>query len=49
LANKLTKQRRLLVAFDALFRSEAIGRDATLGKIMHDDRHAQGQDFYLGK
>jgi hypothetical protein len=50
-ANKLTKQHRLLAAFDALFLSEAIGRDVTLGKIMHGDghRHAQGQDFCLGK
>jgi predicted RecB family nuclease len=39
-ANKLSKQHRLLVAFDTLFLSEAIGRDVTLGKIMHGDGHA---------
>jgi predicted RecB family nuclease len=38
--NKLTKQHRLLVAFDTLFLSEAIGRDLRLGKIMHGDDHA---------
>jgi hypothetical protein len=34
-----------------IFLSEAIGREVTLGKIMHGDghRHAQGQDFCLGK
>ena len=36
-ANKLTKQHKLLIAFDALFLSEAIGREITLGKIMHGD------------
>jgi hypothetical protein len=39
-ANKLSKQHRLLVAFDTLLLSEAIGRDVTLGKIMHGDGHA---------
>ena len=39
-ANKLTKQHRLLVAFDTLLLSEAIVRDVTLGKIMHGDGHA---------
>ena len=38
--NKLTKQQRLLVAFDALVLSEAIGREVPLGKIMHGDGHA---------
>ena len=36
-ANKLTKQHKLLIAFDALLLSEAIGREVTLGKIMHGD------------
>ena len=36
-ANKLTKQHKLLIAFDALLLSEAIGREITLGKIMHGD------------
>ena len=39
-ANKLTKQHKLLVAFDTLLLSEAVGRAVTLGKIMHGDGHA---------
>ena len=39
-ANKLTKQHKLLVAFDTLLLSEAVGRAVTLGKIMHGDDHA---------
>jgi predicted RecB family nuclease len=39
-ANKLTKQHKLLLAFDSLLLSEAIGRDVTLGKIIHGDDHA---------
>jgi predicted RecB family nuclease len=35
--NKLTKQHKLLVAFDTLLLSEAIGRTVILGKIMHGD------------
>jgi hypothetical protein len=34
-SNKLTKQHKLMVAFDAVVLSEAIGRDICLGKIIH--------------
>ena len=37
--NKLTKDDRLLVAFDALVLSEMLGREVTLGKIIHGDDH----------
>ena len=39
-ANKLTKEHKLLLAFDALLLSEALGREVSLGKIMHGDNHA---------
>jgi predicted RecB family nuclease len=39
-ANKLTRQHKLLVAFDGLVLSEAVGRAVTLGKIMHGDGRA---------
>jgi predicted RecB family nuclease len=38
--NKLTRQHKLLVAFDTLALSEAVGRAVTLGKIMHGDSRA---------
>ncbi len=38
--NKLTKDDRLLLAFDALVLSQVIGREVTLGKIIHGDTHA---------
>jgi predicted RecB family nuclease len=38
--NKLTKDDRLLVAFDALVLSEVLGRTVSLGKIIHGDNHA---------
>jgi predicted RecB family nuclease len=38
--NKLTKDDRLLVAFDGLALSEVLGRDVRLGKIIHGDNHA---------
>jgi predicted RecB family nuclease len=38
--NKLTKDDRLLVAFDALVLSEVLGRNVGLGKIIHGDNHA---------
>jgi predicted RecB family nuclease len=38
--NKLTKDDRLLVAFDALVLSEVLGREVPLGKIIHGDDHA---------
>jgi predicted RecB family nuclease len=39
-SNKLTKQHKLMVAFDAVVLSEAIGCDIRLGKIIHGDRSA---------
>jgi len=38
--NKLTKDGPLSVAFDALVLSEVLGRDVSLGKIIHGDNHA---------
>jgi predicted RecB family nuclease len=39
-ANKLSKEHKLLVAFDALLLSEAVGREVNLGKIVHGDSHS---------
>ena len=39
-ANKLAKNHKLLLAFDALLLSEALGREVSLGKIVHGDSHA---------
>jgi predicted RecB family nuclease len=39
-SNKLTKQHELMVAFDAVVLSEALGRDIRFGKIIHGDRFA---------
>ena len=39
-ANKLTKNNKLLLAFDALVFSEVVGREMSLGKITHGDGHA---------
>jgi predicted RecB family nuclease len=39
-ANKLTKNDKLLLAFDALVLSEAVGRKVSLGKITHGKNHA---------
>jgi predicted RecB family nuclease len=39
-ANKLAKKHKLLIAFDALLLSEAVGREVNLGKIMHGDSYA---------
>jgi predicted RecB family nuclease len=38
--NKLTRNDKLVVAFDALALSEAIAREVNLGKIIHGDNHA---------
>jgi predicted RecB family nuclease len=38
--NKLTPDDRLLLAFDALVLSQVLGREVTLGKIIHGDHHA---------
>jgi len=39
-ANKLGKDDKLLLAFDALALSETLGREIRLGKIIHGDDHA---------
>jgi predicted RecB family nuclease len=39
-SNKLTKQHKLMLAFDALVMSHASGRDISVGKIVHGDRPA---------
>jgi predicted RecB family nuclease len=39
-ANKLSKDARLLLAFDALALSEMLGQEVSLGKIIHGDHHA---------
>jgi hypothetical protein len=38
--NKLTKDDRLLLGFDALVLSEALGRDIAVGQIIHGEDHA---------
>ncbi len=38
--NKLTKDDRLLLAFDALVLSQVLGREVRLGKIIHGDDHS---------
>jgi len=38
--NKLTKDDRLLLAFDALVLSQVLGREVSIGKIIHGDDHA---------
>jgi hypothetical protein len=38
--NKLTKDDRLLLAFDAFVLAAALGRDLAVGKIIHGDDHA---------
>jgi predicted RecB family nuclease len=39
-ANKLTKNQKLSLAFDALVLSETVGRQVNLGKIIYGDGHA---------
>ena len=38
--NKLTKDDKLLLAYDALVLGQVLGRDITVGKIIHGDDHA---------
>src|ERR1035437_52031 len=38
--NKLTKNDRLLVAFDALVLSEVLGQEVSVGKLIHGDDHS---------
>jgi predicted RecB family nuclease len=37
--NKLTKEHKLLLAFDALLLSEALGSEVSFGRIVHGDSH----------
>jgi hypothetical protein len=39
--NKLTKDDRLLVVFDALVLAEAVGREVSVGTIIHGDDYAR--------
>ncbi len=39
--NKLNQDDRLLLTFDALVLSQALGREVSLGKIIHGDDHAR--------
>jgi predicted RecB family nuclease len=39
-ANKLAKEHKLLLTFDALLLSEAVGREVNVGKIVHGNRYA---------
>jgi hypothetical protein len=39
--NKLTKDDRLLLGFDALVLSEALGRDIAVGQIIHGEDHTK--------
>ncbi|MGD0107041.1 MAG: Dna2/Cas4 domain-containing protein, partial [Rhodopila sp.] len=39
-SNKITKENRLLLAFDALMLSESLGAEINLGKIVHGDNYA---------
>jgi hypothetical protein len=39
-ADKLAKGHKVLLAFDALLLSEALGLEINLGKIVHGDSHA---------
>ena len=39
-ANKLTKEHKLILTFDAFLLSEVVGREVKLGKIVHGDKHA---------
>ena len=38
--NKINKDDKILLAFDALVLSEVLGREVSLGKIIHGDDHA---------
>lgn len=38
--NKLTRDNKLLLTFDALVLSEMLGRPVKIGKLIHDDNHA---------
>ena len=38
--NKLTKDDKLLLAFDAFVLGQALGRDSAVGKLIHGDDHA---------
>ena len=38
-SNKITKEHKLLLTFDALMLSDALGREISLGKIVHGDSY----------
>ena len=40
LSNKITKQHKLLLTFDALMLSDLLGREISLGKVVHGDNYA---------
>ena len=40
-SNKLTRDDRVLIAFDALVLSEMLGRKVSFGRIIHGDGHAK--------
>ena len=47
--NKLSKDTKLVLAFDALALSEMLGQEVTFGKIIHGDKHAtECEDFGPG-
>jgi hypothetical protein len=46
--NKLTRHDKLLLAFDALVLSKALGREVTLGRIVHGDNHVVAEGERLG-
>ena len=39
-SNKITKEHKLLLTFDALVLSELLGREISMGKIVHGDNYA---------
>lgn len=46
--NKLTKDDRLLLAFDAFVLSEALGREIAVGQIIHGEHHVKGKNLGPG-
>jgi hypothetical protein len=47
--NKLSRDDKLLLAFDALTLSKLLDHDVGLGKIIHGPSHAEGKDFCAGR
>ncbi len=50
-SNKITRDDKLLMAFDALVLSEMLGREINLGRIIHGDRlcQAEGKNLAAGE